>query len=200
MKARRGIAVLVASIVAVTVTLVATAVPASADSIGIPTDTPMRLINYNSFRCVQPVAGNGVASWDDGAPIQQLTCGDNVPNYWTAHYMGSLSLGVCFSSPWQFCDDHVNVYQFSSNFSGKCLDISVESTAPWTPMTQRTCTPGDLSTYWYLTSGDFYGTYILRNFYSRLCLDVYGASTEVGATIQQWTCTSQNVAQNFYYT
>ena len=198
MKARRGVAVLVASIVAVLATLVTTAAPASAgDAVSIPSDTPLRLINYNDFLCVQPVAGNGVQSWDNGAPIQQLTCGNNVPNYWTAHYVGNLSLGVCPAGT--FCQDRVPVYQLMSNFSGKCLDLTGESKAPWTPLTQITCTSGDLSTYWFVGSGDFNGTYIFGNFYSHLCLDVYGASTSVGATIQEWTCTTRNVAQNFYY-
>src|SRR5690348_17804266 len=90
MKARRGVTVLLASIAAVVLILTATAVPASADPASIPTGTPLRLINYNSFKCVQPVAGNGVQSWDDGAPIQQLTCGNNVPNYWTAYEVGEV--------------------------------------------------------------------------------------------------------------
>jgi hypothetical protein len=182
------------------VTLVATAAPASATGFGnIPTDTPLRLINYNSVKCVQPVAGNGVASWEDGAPIQQLPCGNNVPNYWTAHYLGEASTGAC--SWWEvvWCVDDYPVYQFSSNFSGKCLDVRGESTATWAPMQQSACTSGDLSTYWVVFQGDYYGTYIILNFYSWLCLDVYNASTDNGARLQQYTCTSQNVAQNFYY-
>src|SRR5690349_10513189 len=199
MNARRGITVLVASVVAVLVALVTTAVPASAGYADIPTDTPLRLINYGSFKCVQPVAGNGVQSWENGAPIQQLTCGLNVPNYWTAHYIGEVSKGLCsWYDP--FCSDEWKVYQFSSNFSGKCLDIVGESTATWAPITQITCTPGDLSTYWMVFSGDYNGTLIIKNFYSWLCLDVSGASTADGARLQQWSCTNNNVAQNFYYT
>jgi hypothetical protein len=198
MKARRGIAVLVASIVAVMVSLVATAAPASADA---PTETPLRLINYNSFKCVQPVAGNGVASWEDGAPIQQLTCGNNVPNYWTAHVISEVFPDCdSFLFIFQWCPDAVPVYQLTSNFSGKCLNIQGESTAPWTPLTQSECYAWDQATWWMVVPGQYSGTYIFRNIYSGLCLDVYGASTDVGATIQQWTCTDHNVAQNFFYT
>jgi hypothetical protein len=202
MKARRGITVLVASVVAVIVTLVATAVPASAtDFANIPTNTPMRLINYNSFKCVQPVAGNGVAAWDFGAPIQQLPCGDNMPNYWTAEYKGeatagecdwlSLILGLCTTYP---------VYQFRSNFSGMCLDVPNNSTDPWTPLQQSSCTGDDVSTLWVVYQGDYNGTYLIDNLHSFLCLDVYGASLDTGARLQQWTCTDHNVAQNFFYT
>jgi hypothetical protein len=199
MKARRAITVLVASVVAVLAALVTTAAPAGADYANIPTDTPLRLINYGSFKCVQPVAGNGVNSWDNGAPIQQLPCGTNVPNYWTAHYIGEVSTGAC---SWYdvFCADEFKVYQFHSNFSGKCLDVTGESMATWTPMTQVTCTSGDLSTYWMVWTGDYNGTVIIKNFYSWLCLDVYGGSTADGARLQQWSCTTNNVAQNFYYT
>ena len=120
MKARRGITVLVASVVAVLVALVTTAVPASAGYADIPTDTPLRLINYGSFKCVQPVAGNGVQSWENGAPIQQLTCGLNVPNYWTAHYIGEVSKGICsWYDP--FCSDEWKVYQQTAPNHTACV-------------------------------------------------------------------------------
>jgi hypothetical protein len=200
MNVRRGVTGLAASVVAVLVMLVATAVPASADYADIPTNTPLRLVNHGSLKCVQPVAGNGVPSWENGAPIQQLSCGNNVPNYWTAQYIGDISKGQC--SWWEvWCDDNWEVYQFSSNFSGKCLDITGESTAEWAPMRQVTCTPGDQSTYWMVFEGDFDGTVIIKNFYSWLCLDVEGGSTGDRARLQQWSCTGEanNRAQNFYY-
>src|SRR4051812_7451349 len=132
MNPRRSVAVLVASIVAVAVMLATTATPASADGVSIPTGTPLRLINYNSFKCVQPVAGNGVQSWNDGSPIQQLTCGTNVPNYWTAYVVGVVN-PPCTTILWiwQWCGDELPVYQLVSNFSGKCLNVSGGSTAPW---------------------------------------------------------------------
>ena len=200
MKTRRGVTVLLASIVAVLVTLVATALPAAADGYAdIPTETPLRFVNYTSIMCVQPVAGNGVNSWDNGAPIQQQTCGINVPNYWTAHYIGEVSKGLC--PGWDItCSDEWKVYQLRSNFSGKCLDITGESTATWVPMTQVTCTPGDQSTYWMVFEGDYSGTVVIKNFYSWLCLDVNNVSAGNGAWLQQWSCTTNNVAQNFYYT
>jgi hypothetical protein len=201
MKARRGITVLVASIVAVVITLAATAVAASADPAGIPTGTPLRLINYNSFKCVQPVAGNGLQSWDNGAPIQQLTCGNNVPNYWTAYEVGVVfppCTTIIFLFQW--CGDDIPVYQFVSNFSGKCLVVSGASTAPWAPLTQSECYSWDFNTWWLPMRGQYSGTYIFSNVNSNLCLDIAGASTGVGATVQQWTCTDHNVAQNFFYT
>jgi hypothetical protein len=126
-------------------------------------------------------------------------CGNNVPNYWTAHYIGEVSTGACdWWNP--ICEDEWKVYQFRSNFSGKCLDVTGESMDTWVPMTQITCTNGDLSTYWMVFTGDYNGTVIVKNFYSWLCLDVYGASNDAGARLQQWSCTGNNVAQNFYYT
>lgn len=194
MKTRRGMTVLAASVLAVLVALVTTAAPASAGYANIANDTPLRLINYNSLACVQPVNGIGVASWDSGAPIQQETCADNVPNYWTAYYIGEVSTGYC--SWWDvFCGDEFKVYQFRSNYSGKCLDTSGDST--FAAMVQTTCTAGDRSTYWMVWSGAHNGTVTVQNHLSWLCLDV--ASSAVHAQVQQRSCTDNTPSQNFYY-
>jgi hypothetical protein len=186
--------VLAGSVVAVLIALVATAAPASAGYANIATDTPLRLINYSSLACVQPVAGIGVPLWESGAPIQQEACGYNVPNYWTAHYIGEVSTGYC---NWYdlFCGDEFKVYQFSSNYSGKCLDISGESTS-LAAMQQTTCTAGDRSTYWMVWDGAHNGTVTVQNFFSWLCLDT--SSTAVHAQVQQRGCTN-SPTQNFYY-
>jgi hypothetical protein len=199
MKTRRGVTVLLASLVTMVTTLVATAAPASADFASLPTNTPLRIFNYNSIKCMQPVAGNGVAAWDVGAPIQQLPCGTNTPNYWTVQYVGEASTGAC--SWWEvaWCVDTFPVYQFHNVLSGKCLAVAGSSMATWAPTTQVNCTPAYGNTLWMTFTGDYNGTVIIENFNSFLCLDVYGASTETGAGLQQWTCTSHNVAQNFYY-
>lgn len=108
-----------------------------------------------------------------------------------------MSTGYCPWWDWT-CGDEFKVYQFSSNYSGKCLDLSIETSNP-AAMVQTTCAAGDRSQYWMVWSGAYNGSLTIENFFSFQCLAI--ASAQVHSQVQQQSCTwdTGNPIQTFFY-
>ncbi len=89
--------------------------------------------------------------------------------------------------------NYVNVI---ARHSGKCLDVSGNSTGDGAWMQQWTCTGGANQNFQFVpVSGTSYYQIIARN--SGKCMDVQNGSTANGALIQQWTCAAGNINQQF---
>ncbi len=87
-------------------------------------------------------------------------------------------------------------YNVIARHSGKCLDVSGNSTGDGAWMQQWTCTGGANQNFQFVpVSGTSYYQIIARN--SGKCMDVQNGSTANGALIQQWTCAAGNINQQF---
>ncbi|MER6177060.1 RICIN domain-containing protein [Streptosporangium sp. NPDC001681] len=132
------------------------------------------LVARHSGKCLDVQNGE----MEDGANVQQWTCGDKGNQEWSLTATGG------------------GYYTLKATHSGKCLDVLGGSVSIGAGIRQWTCLVGARNQEWGLSQRSD-GYFVLVARHSGKCLQVMDSDIRDGARVRQWTCVRGRASQEW---
>jgi hypothetical protein len=194
---RKTLVALSVSVLMSALVVAATGLPASAESVSVPTGQVLQLVGLGGGKCVAVQPG----IWGDydtlELPIWQQACNGAGQQNWSIFTRGFGKIGGGRCGTFDIFCFEVHYYKIINLQSNQCLNVRFGASDDGTAIEQWTC-DDNLGMLWAIFDGETAGSHQLVNIKTGKCLDVTNDSYDDGAMLQLFHCTSHNEAQRYW--